>query len=254
VSSSLSPYPDLAQLKKQAKDLRRAHGDGSSEAAQRLKAHVRRCAGLDEDTILASELSLRDVQHAIARERGFSGWQDLREAVTGSLSAPEPRSLVVESVDYEDEHLLPVQILRVDPQERSNGSRVTMVVLHDTQGRLLPISVGDPEGSILKLELERRRFPRPLAHEVFDACLDQLGGSLHSVVIHTLTDHTFYAHVRLEAGDRLLTVDARPSDGLIFAVRRQAPVFVAQAVMEQAGRPLSYLAQLFDDIAKSEGA
>ena len=254
MSPSLSPYPDLEQLKKQAKDLRKAHSDGSRQAAQRLKAHVRRCTDLDEDAILAGKVLLRDAQHVIAREHGYAGWQELREAVSDNLSAPEPRSLLVESVEYEEEQLLPVQILRVDPQPRSDGSRVTLVLLRDPQDRLLPISIGDPEGSILMIALQRRELPRPLSHQVFEACIDQLGGSLHSVVVHALNlkENAFHAHLRLQASDRLLTVDTRPSDGLILAVRQRAPVFVTPLLIEQVGRPLSDLTQLLDEIASLE--
>jgi hypothetical protein len=68
---------DLAQLRAQAKELRRAYAGGSPDASVRVQA-VLPAAG--------SEIQLRDAQLVIAREHGFDGWRDLAAAVVAQQS------------------------------------------------------------------------------------------------------------------------------------------------------------------------
>jgi hypothetical protein len=68
--------------------------------------------------------------------------------------------------------------------------------------------------------------------------LDATHATIEAVEISALRDNAFYATVRLEVGDSVQEVDARPSDALPLAVRVDAPVFVAEDVMEKTGIPL----------------
>ncbi|MFM1847556.1 MAG: hypothetical protein RL417_1030, partial [Pseudomonadota bacterium] len=49
-----------------------------------------------------------------------------------------------------------------------------------------------------------------------------------------LKDSTYFAELTLSHGDRVFTLDARPSDAIGIALRSEAPIFVAQAVLDQA--------------------
>jgi len=50
-----------------------------------------------------------------------------------------------------------------------------------------------------------------------------------------LQDGTFYALLVVERGDVRFDVDARPSDALAVAVRVDAPILVAEEVLEKSG-------------------
>ena len=84
----LPPKPDLEQLKKQAKDLRKAHRESRSEAIQRINDHHPRHSGRSASAISRSEFSLQDAQLVIAREYGFPSWPKLVAAVTSSVADP----------------------------------------------------------------------------------------------------------------------------------------------------------------------
>jgi bifunctional DNase/RNase len=45
----------------------------------------------------------------------------------------------------------------------------------------------------------------------------------------------FYAQLVLEHAGRQLRLDSRPSDAVALALRTEAPIYVAEAVLEQAG-------------------
>jgi uncharacterized protein len=54
------------------------------------------------------------------------------------------------------------------------------------------------------------------------------------ILVDELRENTFYAKIILEVSALTNEIDARPSDAIALAVRAQAPIFVAEAVMEAA--------------------
>lgn len=54
------------------------------------------------------------------------------------------------------------------------------------------------------------------------------------MVIDELRENTFYAKIILEVSALTNEIDARPSDAIALSVRAQAPIFVAESVMEIA--------------------
>lgn len=81
VSKRLSDRPSLEQLKKQARDLQKAHNSGAADTAARLRKYLPRSAGPEPADTAVIRLSLRDAQQVIAREYGFGSWQKLKEHV-----------------------------------------------------------------------------------------------------------------------------------------------------------------------------
>ena len=79
--SALPPSPSLEHLKKQAKDLLRAHRSGDLQAYERLQKYLSRFARQSDQDISAGSISLHDAQHVIAASYGFENWSALREAV-----------------------------------------------------------------------------------------------------------------------------------------------------------------------------
>ncbi len=72
---------DLDHLKKQAKDLLKAHRSGDNTLASFLKQEYPPFRGLPLDEICSKKLKLTDAQRCIAFERGYPSWSALREAV-----------------------------------------------------------------------------------------------------------------------------------------------------------------------------
>jgi ankyrin repeat protein len=92
VSASLPAAPSLEQLRKQAKDLLRAHRAGDPDAAARVAAHH---PHPDEP------LKLAGAQLVIAREHGFASWPRLRAYVERvAANGPELQHAYHEDLDY----------------------------------------------------------------------------------------------------------------------------------------------------------
>lgn len=104
-------------------------------------------------------------------------------------------------------------------------------------GMVLPIWVGQLEATSILVAVEQAPVPRPLAHDLMRSMIDTLGAELTRVEVTRIDDGTFYAEITLTVGDRDLTVDARPSDAVALATRVGAGIWVAEAVMDEAGVP-----------------
>lgn len=108
-----------------------------------------------------------------------------------------------------------------------------VLVLEETEGpRLLPVWIGLYEGGSIGMALAGQKFPRPLTHDLFLDALERLGTTLEKVVVTDLRDSTFFAEIHLKRDEERLVVDARPSDSIALAVRRNCPIYVADEVFE----------------------
>jgi Uncharacterized conserved protein len=124
--------------------------------------------------------------------------------------------------------------LMLDPVSNS-----PIVVLKDEEEKFfLPIWVGIFEANAIALQLENVSTPRPMTHDLLRTAITELDARVTRIVINDLRDSTFFAQIRVivsRAGaDRTLEIDARPSDAIALALRTEAPIYVAQSVLDQA--------------------
>jgi bifunctional DNase/RNase len=123
------------------------------------------------------------------------------------------------------------------------GVRVEMpnqqpvLMLAETAGaRSLPILIGSGEATAIAMHLQGIHPPRPLTHDLLRDVITALGRTLTQVRVIDFREGTFYGELAFDNG---VTVSARPSDAIALAVRCQVPVFVAEAVMDEAGIVMS---------------
>jgi bifunctional DNase/RNase len=118
-----------------------------------------------------------------------------------------------------------------------NVNNSPVVLLRERDGdRVLPVFIGPLEASAIAYALEKTQFPRPLTLDLMRLIVEGLQGRIRRVIVTKLENDTFFAEVVIEAGDRVVTIDARPSDSVGLALRTEAPIYVAEAVMEKAGQ------------------
>jgi len=111
-----------------------------------------------------------------------------------------------------------------------------LIVLKEKGGsKLLPIVIGLSEASAIKLKISGFNPPRPLTHDLIYQLLQDLSASVDKIIIDKLEENTFHAKIIIKAASgELKTIDARPSDSIALAVRSHAPIFVEEAIMQQA--------------------
>ena len=100
--------------------------------------------------------------------------------------------------------------------------------------RYLPILIGPFEAEAIANCLNRVEITRPMTHDLLVNLLRTLDANLLYIVISALRDNIFYARLVIEVDGQELEVDSRPSDAMATAVRLGVPIFVAEAVMDEA--------------------
>jgi len=120
--------------------------------------------------------------------------------------------------------------LMVDPI-----SNMPIVILRDREGaKTLPIWVGMFEANAIALQIENISTPRPMTHDLLRNVIHDLKASVQKIVVCDLQDSTFYALIYLALNGEVVAIDARPSDAIALALRTRAPIFVEEAVIDNA--------------------
>ncbi len=130
--------------------------------------------------------------------------------------------------------MIQMELVRIVMNERRGEQ---MVVLKEKEGkRTLPIIIGIPEASAIKLKISRIQPPRPMTHDLLKNTIEQLGATLKKVIIDRLRENTFYAKLVLnDTQGREVIVDARPSDSIALALRTDCPIFTTENLLNQVG-------------------
>lgn len=109
------------------------------------------------------------------------------------------------------------------------------VLLRDAQSEhVLPINIGLSEAHAIQLRLERRRFPRPLTHDLLDAIMKEMGGTLIKIHVDDVHKQTFVGTVFVRMNGGIRHFDARPSDSIALALGARVPIYVARRVLDKA--------------------
>ena len=131
-------------------------------------------------------------------------------------------------------HKLQVDILGLSTSPHTNGAYA--LILYEVEGkRKLPIIIGGFEAQAIALKLENIKPPRPFTHDLFKQIADAFNLHVNEVYIDELHHETFYAKVICEMNGEMHEIDARPSDAIAIAVRFNAPIFVSEEIMNEAG-------------------
>jgi len=137
----------------------------------------------------------------------------------GASPAPESRDVPVA-----------VGSVGVDPLTES-----PVIMLEEENGaRILPIWIGMNEARSIVLGMESVPSPRPNTHDLAKRLLTQLDANVERVVVTELRSGTYYAVLVVITNGRRLEIDARPSDAIAIALRTDAPVFVREALFQDA--------------------
>ena len=100
--------------------------------------------------------------------------------------------------------------------------------------RYLPIWIGHPEAAAILMKLQGADTPRPMTHDLIVDMLDQVETKVERITVNELRDNTFFATIVLSVSGTEIEIDSRPSDALALAVRVQAPIFVAEEVIDES--------------------
>ena len=127
--------------------------------------------------------------------------------------------------------VLPVSVKGVMPT--ANGCAVFL----GDDGKTFVIYVDHSVGNAIQMSLDGVKKERPLTHDLIGHLLTGLGATLEHIVINDVDEGTFFARILIrmknELGQKIVELDARPSDSIVLALAQRRPVLVAQKVYDQ---------------------
>lgn len=150
-------------------------------------------------------------------------------ACTTSTAASQTDTLTRSST--EPDGFLLMEVMGVLPTNEGHA----VFLVSEIEQVILPIWIGGSEALAIQLRLERRRFERPLTHDLLDELVRELGGHVTKVQVDDLRGATFVGTVYVDSDGHQLRIDARPSDAIALAVGNHVPIFVSRQVVERAG-------------------
>ena len=126
--------------------------------------------------------------------------------------------------------VIPVTVKGVMPT--ANGCAVFL----GDDGKTFVIYVDHSVGNAIQMSLDGVKKDRPLTHDLIGHILAGLGATLEHVVINDVSEGTFYARIlikmRNELGQKIVELDARPSDSTVLALSHKRPILVAKKVYD----------------------
>jgi len=146
------------------------------------------------------------------------------------------RILIRELVDYQI-----IELREIDP-DAEPAEPTDDVFEHEDEAepladdrRTFPIVIGLPEAQAIERRLKGVPIKRPQTHDLLAQIITRLGGTLESICIHDLAEHTFYANLRVRTADgELIEIDSRPSDAIALGVAHNVPIEVEEHVLDSA--------------------
>ena len=147
--------------------------------------------------------------------------------------------------------MIPLKVLTLIVLNSMQPAALVMEPIEEhqrTKSRIVPVWVGPAEAMQLGMAVEHMRTPRPLTHDLMLDALTNLDARIDHAVINDVKGTTFFAKLYLKQGDRMIELDARPSDAIALAIREDAPIYIDERTLDEGSYP--YI--IGEDAAESE--
>lgn len=183
------------------------------------------------------------LHRARTRLRLVLGQQDTREQAFTAYGDEEGNMIAVTVQDVmmhvpRDEVMQPEKPLQLRGFKlwgyKKHGAMAVVFLKEEEGERILPIWMSPTEGNAVALHLAEVAPPRPMSFDFMVRLLAVSGMQVEKVAVTRLHGQIFYASLWVHVGDRMHTIDARPSDAINLALRVRAPIFVTPEVFDQA--------------------
>ena len=109
----------------------------------------------------------------------------------------------------------------------------------EQEERVLILLIGLAEAIAIKSQItgEDSPPPRPMTHDLLKSVFVHFNAEIQYVVITELREQQYYiAEIHAEVDGRSLVIDSRPTDAIALALRADAPIYVMEDVMDEAGK------------------
>jgi bifunctional DNase/RNase len=127
-----------------------------------------------------------------------------------------------------------LEILGLSSSQSQTGSFALVLGEHDGKRRL-PIIIGMFEAQAIAIQIEKIRPNRPMTHDLFKSFAFEFEYTIKEIVISDLKEGVFFAKIVCESQEKVVEIDARPSDAIAIGLRFDAPIFTYEKILSEAG-------------------
>ncbi|MGF1678126.1 MAG: bifunctional nuclease family protein [Candidatus Methylacidiphilales bacterium] len=142
------------------------------------------------------------------------------------------------------DELIEVGILGLFP------SNTGVAVFLGNDDKIFSIHVDHGVGASIAMLLRGQRRERPLTHDLIDLIFKAFQITVERIVINDLRNDTYYARLTLKAANevhqKIIEIDARPSDCLAIALEEKRPIHVVGKVWDR----LTDISEVFEEMKK----
>ena len=131
--------------------------------------------------------------------------------------------------------MIQVKILGLTFSQVQAGAYALILAEEGGGNRRIPVIIGTPEAQSIAIFLEGLTPPRPLTHDFFISFIDTMKVRIKQIYIHQYAEGIFYSYVVFDTGTKTFSMDARTSDAIALALRSNAPIFIADEIINEIG-------------------
>lgn len=121
--------------------------------------------------------------------------------------------------------------------EKILQTRTYTVILMSSHDKKFAIYTEPSVGKTLQMYLTGIESARPQTHDLLEHIFAGLNVKIKQVVINDLEDTTYFARIFLEQTieelRHIVELDIRPSDGIILAIKNNAPVYGTKEMLDK---------------------
>lgn len=96
-------------------------------------------------------------------------------------------------------------------------------------------TVSEDQVHSIENALERVKDVRPLSHDTTQNILESYNIKVIMVKVTELRENNFIGKLFLKSGNKVTSIDVRPSDGIAIALRNNAPIYMNVTLLKEQG-------------------
>lgn len=143
-----------------------------------------------------------------------------------------------------------LKVLGISQSNAQTGAFALVLATEDDRKRI-PIIIGGFEAQAIAITLEGLKPHRPLSHDLFINFISAFNIEINKIFIYKLEEGVFHSEIHTTQNDTKIVHDARTSDAIALAIRVEAPIYITEEILEEAGIE-SQSEELSDDTTVEE--
>ena len=125
-----------------------------------------------------------------------------------------------------------VEVLKIKYNPPSKSYAVLLQILNSDEVTAIP--VGTKEANTISMAYEGNVFPRPFTHDIMLDIINSLNCKIRKVIISDIKKGTIFSKIILaNHQNNEVSIDCRPSDAIIMAIKSYANIFIEQHVIDK---------------------